>query len=76
LPLHPPRKDTCWMMLFSSTVTSIIFEQVPCVSYCTCLVSIISLFATKVRISEKKTKRILSFLEREYLRPQVRGAIK
>ncbi len=27
----------------------------------------------KVRISEKKTKFYLSFLEREYLRPQVRG---
>ena len=30
----------------------------------------------KVRISEQKTKRILSFFEREYLRPQVKGTKK
>ena len=32
-----------------------------------------SFIVTKVRLSEEKTKRIWSFLEREYLRPQVKG---
>ena len=40
LPLHPPRKNTCWITLFSSAVTSIMREHVPCVSYCTCFVFI------------------------------------
>ena len=31
LPLQPPTKNTCWMTSFSSAVTSIILEQVPCV---------------------------------------------
>jgi len=30
--------------------------------------------SSKVRISEKKTKRILSFLEREYLRAKLKGS--
>ena len=38
LPLHPPRKNTCWIMLFSSAVTSINFEHVPVVVYCICFV--------------------------------------
>ena len=36
LPLHPPKKYTCWMMSLSSAVTSISTEQVPCVWYCIC----------------------------------------
>ena len=40
LPLQPPRKNTCCMMLFSSAVTSMSFEQVPRVSYCMCFVFI------------------------------------
>ena len=40
LPLHPPRKNTCWMTSFSSAVTSMSCEHVPCVWYCTCFVFI------------------------------------
>ena len=50
LPLQPPRKNTCWIMSFSSAVTSINCEQVPCVWYCMCFVLMsVCLFLSLIR---------------------------
>jgi hypothetical protein len=60
LPLHPPRKNTCWITSFSSAVTSIIFEHVPRVTYCTCFVFIsfpISIYLpAKLTVNNRNTK--------------------